>query len=96
MQKRDSQALGDILVEVLRQNGLEQKLLETRLLELWPEVLGPTIARYTSDLNIHDGLLFVRVRSAALKQELFNGRFQLVEKLNQAAGGQVIKDIRLF
>ena len=71
--------------------------MERRIIAAWPEVLGPTIARYTGKLEIRDGVLYVHIKSAPLRQELFNCRFNLVDKLQKAVGCDgVIKDIRLL
>ena len=43
-----------------------------------------------------NGVLLVHIRSAALKSQLFDIRFDLVRKLNAAAGADVLKDIRLL
>jgi len=97
MQQQQAHALSDLLVEFLRENNLEQPYLEGKIVEAWPTVLGPTVARYTGDLNVREGVLYVHIKSAPLRQELFNCRFQLVEKLNEAIGAtSVLKDIRLL
>ena len=71
--------------------------MEKRIVAAWPEVLGPTVARYTGDISIKNGVLFVHIKSAPLRQELFNCRFKLVEKLQKAVGADgVIRDIRLL
>jgi hypothetical protein len=38
----------------------------------------------------------VHIRSAALRSQLFDIRFDLLRKLNEAAGAKVLKDIRLL
>ena len=43
-----------------------------------------------------DGVLIVHVNSAALKTQLFENRFELVSKLNDAVGAKVIKDCRIL
>lgn len=97
MRKQDTQALSDLLTEFLKENNLEQHFLEDRILAAWPDVLGPTVSRYTGKMNIRNGVLFVHVQSAPLRQELFNCRYQLVAKLNEAVGAtNVLKDIRLL
>ena len=97
MQQQQAQTISDLLVDFLRENGLEQQFLEGKIVEAWPVVLGPTVVRYTGDISIRDGVLFVHIKSAPLRQELFNCRFQLVEKLNQAIGAtSVLRDIRLL
>lgn len=97
MQHSNVQSLGSIIAEVLRDSGLEKPLMERRIIAAWPEVLGPTIARYTGKIEIRDGVLYVHIKSAPLRQELFNCRFNLVDKLQKAVGCDgVIKDIRLL
>lgn len=85
-----------ILTQWIRENDLEKPLLEHRVVEQWAEILGKTIARYSRDIEIKEGMLRVRITNAALRQELFEQRFRLIQKLNNAVGGEVIKDIRLL
>lgn len=97
MQRSNIQSIGEVIAQMLRENGMERPLMEKRIVEAWPEVLGPMVARYTGDISIQNGVLYVHIQSAPLRQELFNCRFQLVEKLQKAVGADgVIKDIRLL
>lgn len=96
MKRTDAQTLDSVLAEWIRENGLEKPLLEHRVVEQWGEILGKTIARYSRDIKIKDGMLRVRITNAALRQELFEQRFRLIQKLNDAVGGDVVKDIRLL
>ena len=97
MQRSNSQSVGAIIAEILRENGLEKPLMEQRIVSSWNTVLGPTVARYTGEISIQNGVLYVHIKSAPLRQELFNCRFQLVDKLQKAVGCEgVINDIRLL
>ena len=97
MQHTSAQSIGSLIAEIFRENGLEKQLMERRIIAAWPEVLGPTVARYTGEISIKSGVLYVHIQSAPLRQELFNCRFQLVQKLQQAVGCDgVIQDIRLL
>ena len=66
---------------------------EQRLLDAWPQILGPTIASYTQNLYIKNQTLYVHLTSAALRQELMMGREVLVRTLNQRVGATVITNI---
>lgn len=90
------QHISDVLAAFMRESGLEKPLLEHRIVDLWPEVMGSLVAQLTSRVEIRDGVLFVWLRSAALKAQLFECRFEVVAKLNDAVGGKVIRDIRLL
>ena len=96
MKRKEAQTLDSVIAEWMRMNDLEKPLLEHRVVEQWADILGPTIARYSRDIEIKDGMLRVRITNAALRQELFEQRFRLIQKLNEAVGGEAIKDIRLL
>ncbi len=96
MKRKDTQSLDSVIAEWIRENGLEKPLLEHRVVQQWADILGPTIARYSRDIEVKDGMLRVRITNAALRQELFEQRFRLIKKLNDAVGGEAIQDIRLL
>jgi predicted nucleic acid-binding Zn ribbon protein len=95
MAKRDSndQPLGEVIKELLNQYKLESKLKQARLIEAWPEVTGDMITRHTRDLYIKGKTLFVRLDSPALKNELSYSSSDIVMKLNEAVGEEVITKI---
>ena len=78
----------------LREQGLETPLMQKRLVEAWPEVAGPVVARYTLNTYIYNQTLFVRLSNPALRSDLSMMRGELVKKLNAVVGEQVITDIR--
>lgn len=88
--------LSDALVQYLRESGLEQSVLEVQIEEVWPQVMGDVVNRLTRSVEVKDGVLIVRVNSAALKTQLFENRFELVHKLNEAVGATVIRDCRIL
>lgn len=68
--------------------------MQKRLVEAWPEVAGPVVARYTLNTYIYNQTLFVRLSNPALRSDLSMMRGELVKKLNDVVGEQVITDIR--
>lgn len=94
MFRQKVETLRDILLRNLREQGLETPLMQKRLVEAWPQVAGPVIARYTLNTYIYNQTLFVRLSNPALRSDLSMMRSELVKKLNDAVGEQVITDIR--
>ena len=88
MKRNDAEQIGKLIQQYLRQESLN----EQRLLDAWPQVLGPA-ASYTSNLYIRNQTLYVHLTSAALRQELMMGRELLVRTLNQRVGATVITNI---
>lgn len=94
MFRRDVKTIKDLVMQNLRSNGLETPLLQKRLVDSWPEVAGPAIARYTLGVSIYNQVLYVRLSSPALRMELGMRRQLYVDKLNHAVGARIISDIR--
>jgi predicted nucleic acid-binding Zn ribbon protein len=91
-----SVAIGDALISYLRESGLEQSVLDVQIEEVWPRVMGDVVNQLTRKVEVKDGVLYVHVNSAALKAQLFENRFELVRKLNQAVGAKAIRDCRIL
>ncbi len=94
MFKRDVQAIKNLILRNLREQGLETPLLQKRLIDAWPEVAGPAITRYTREVFIQNQTLVVHLTMPALRTELSMRRSELVRKLNEQVGEQVIANIR--
>ena len=95
MKAKEPQLLSAILGEVLKQQNLDTKLNETRLLEAWEKMLGKSINAYTKGKYVKDKVLFIHVTSAVLRNDLMMSRHILRDKLNAAVGTMVITDIVL-
>ena len=93
MKRNNAEQIGDVLRQFLRQRGLETPLNEYRLVDAWKDVVGPVIARYTTNLFIKNQVLYVSLSSSVIRQELMMGREMLVRNLNAQVGSQVIVNI---
>lgn len=94
MFKRDVKEIKDLILRNLRAQGLETPLLQKRLIEAWPTVMGDVIAGYTQNLYIRNQTLYVHLTSPALRADLSMQRQEIVRKLNESVGGQVIAEVR--
>ena len=75
---------------------LADKIAETRLMDYWNHKMNPMVSRYTADLFIRNRVLYAKLNSSVLKNELMMGRQNLIEKLNVEAGKNVIDDLMLI
>jgi len=94
--KHKAQSIGTLLADFLRGTEAETTLLERKVPQLWAEVLGGAVMQFTGDIEVKNGILFVHIHSAALRQQLFEQRHTIIKKLNEAANANVLKDIRLL
>lgn len=93
MKRKKAEPVGDVVLSLLRQQGLEAPLNEYRLIQSWKDVMGPAIERYTRNVFIRNQTLFVQLASPVLRQELSMQKRELVQRLNTHVRAQVITDI---
>ena len=91
-----SQPVHDILLAWLRAEGLETPLLEYRVVQAWPEVMGEVISRYTRQVFVKDGKLQVQLTSPSLRQNLKMEHKRIAQKLNDHVGAYVVSDVSFF
>ena len=94
MFRRDVKSIKDPVMSNLRENGLETPLLQKRLVDAWPEVAGPSVARFTREVTIYNQVLYVKLSSPVLRTELSMRRQSFIDKLNHVVGARIITDIR--
>ena len=61
--------------------------------EVWEELMGKTIARYTDKIQIVQNTLFITTSVAPLKNELVYQKNTIRERVNEALGEQVISEV---
>jgi len=96
MRKPNDKSIKEAMDQLLQVYKLQQKFDETALIAAWPEMMGVAIANRTKELYIRQKKLFVRVESSVIKHEPMMTRSQIIEKMNERAGAEVIVEIVLL
>jgi predicted nucleic acid-binding Zn ribbon protein len=85
--------LREALQEFLHTYHLDEKLLEKQVIRSWGEVMGKMVGKHTVHLAIRRKVLYVKLDSAALRNELSYAREQILNALNHAVNATAIKDV---
>ena len=93
MKRTEAETVGDIITRLLKAENLEQKFDEQRVASMWKDVVGQGINRYTVNRSVRNGVLYVTISSAPLRNELMMNRSRLVSRINDFMGHEVIHDI---
>lgn len=94
MFRKDVKNIRELILRNLRSQGLETPLLQKRLVDAWPTVMGDMVAGYTQEVYIRNQTLWVHLTSPALRADLSMMKQDIVKKLNAAVDSQVIVNIR--
>ncbi len=93
MRRSNTQSLGEVLKEYIKEVQIERKLKEVDVVQSWENLLGKTIAHYTTKIYIRNQVLYVTISSAVVKNELFMMREEIKRKINERAGEEIIRTI---
>jgi predicted nucleic acid-binding Zn ribbon protein len=87
--------LKDVIDQLLRAYGYQDQLDEIELLKAYDEVVGTVFVKHTKEVYFKNKTLFIKLDSAALKQELSYAKEAIKEKLNQMMGKRIVEEINI-
>ena len=90
-----AEAVGGVLGRVLERLGLSREMSGWQAVEAWPTLVGARVARHTRAVAYRDGTLHVEVEGSAWMQELGYLKRDLVRRINQQLGSELVRDVRL-
>jgi predicted nucleic acid-binding Zn ribbon protein len=96
MRRSKTDPIGSLIQQFIDKNRLSGPLQEIRLINSWPEVVGKAIARHTEELFIKERTLFIRINSPVVRRELGLLKQQIIDRLNEKAGIEIIHSIRIL
>ena len=85
-------SLGDAIQEFLNHSRIKGDIQALRIEEIWEQIMGKTIARYTERIQLFGDKLIVTTSVAPLKQELLYQKQKIIERVNEALGEKVVKE----
>lgn len=85
--------MGDALKNFLDKSRLKGGVNALKIENVWEEVMGKTIARYTDKLEIIGTTLFINTAVGPLKQELSYQKEKIMDRVNEAMGDTVVKAV---
>ncbi len=72
---------------------LKSGLNQTKIEGVWEKVMGPSIAKHTTQIKLVKDKLFIDLNSASLRQELSYGKEKIIQILNEELGSEVVKKV---
>lgn len=85
--------LSEALDEVIREIGIRKSVVSNRARDVWGEAVGDLINANTTLQIVDKDKLIVIVSNDAWRQELSYRKEEILKKINELIGEEVIKDI---
>jgi predicted nucleic acid-binding Zn ribbon protein len=92
----NEQSMGEALSLWLDRYRLRRGTDETRVLQAWDELMGPSIVRQTTKKKVQNQILYVQLESAVVRKELLMVKSKIISSINKHLGREAIKDVHLY
>ena len=88
--------VGEVLEHFLSKVGLQGRIQEQKILDLWGDSVGEAIAERTQPMRIQNGVLYVKVNNSVWMQELQFMKGLISQKIQGQSGNKFFHDIHFF
>jgi predicted nucleic acid-binding Zn ribbon protein len=85
----------DCLPQIMRFVGIADGMEESRLREIWRDVMGDFVAQCSEPVSLKRGCLTIRVTQPAMRFHLEQIRGSLLAKIQKAADNNKIQSLRI-
>lgn len=86
-------SLGEAIQQFLQKSRLKGSVQALQITDIWEQVMGKTVAKYTDSIKIYGDKLYITTAVAPLKQELLFQKDIIVQRVNEALGEKVVKEV---
>lgn len=86
-------SIGDAMKDFLKKSRLKGSIQALQVNDIWEEIMGKTIAKYTDKIEVFNKTLFITSSVAPLKNELIYQKNKIIERVNEAMGENVINEV---
>jgi len=93
--KRNSNeaTVGDLIMKLLKAYRLDGKMKELDIIKSWSDLMGVAVANRTKHIEIRNKTLFLTMESSVMRDELSQGKSIIIQRINDAAGFEMITNI---
>jgi hypothetical protein len=85
--------MGDAIKQFLKSSRLNGEIQALQIEDVWENIMGKTVARYTEKIKIVNKTLYITTTVAPLKQELLYQKETIKQRVNEALGSGVVTEI---
>lgn len=86
-------SMAEAMKQFLKQSRLKGYVQALQIEDVWEKLMGKTISKYTEKIQIHGSTLYITTSVAPLKQELLYQKDTIRQRVNEALGENIIKEV---
>ncbi|MGB1713456.1 MAG: DUF721 domain-containing protein [Flavobacteriaceae bacterium] len=87
--------ISKVLEDVISQKHFKVGIDNLRVQEAWVKTMGENIQKYTYSVKFKRGILYIKLKSSVLKEELIFEKNKVIKLINKELGKEYVKDLVL-
>ena len=95
MQSNNDHNLKELIEKLIKSYRWTDKLDAVDVSSTWEDVVGGIFAKHTTNLFVKNRVLYVKLDSSVLRNELHMARTKIKDRINKKLGKKVIDEIVL-
>lgn len=88
-------SLKDAFSYLLKQYGIEDSFSEHKIKEAWAKTVGTYCNSFTTNVYYKNSILYVTISNAAVKNELSYAKTDIIAKINEIIGNELVIQIKI-
>ena len=87
--------ISKVLEDVISQKHFKVGIDNLRVQEAWVKTMGNNIQKYTYSVKFNKGILYIKLKSSVLKEELIFEKNKVIKLINKELGKEYVKELVL-
>jgi hypothetical protein len=85
--------MAQAMEQFLKKSKMRFNIQAFKIEEIWENLMGKTIAKYTDSIKLINQTLFISTSTAPLKNELIFQKETIIKRINEALGENIVKEV---
>lgn len=94
--KQNAQSIGEAFDYFMKVNGKEELMWEVKAEDAWNKVMGKFFEKYTDRVEVRQRVLYVKINSPAMRQELTFGKTKIIANINEEIKKDFLIDVKIY
>ncbi|HUR64890.1 MAG TPA: DUF721 domain-containing protein [Chitinophagaceae bacterium] len=86
-------SISEAMQQFLKSSRIKGGIQALQIEDIWEDIMGKTVARYTDKLQIIGDKLIITTHVAPLKHELMYQKEKIKQRVNEALKEKVVKEV---
>ncbi|WP_068596895.1 DUF721 domain-containing protein [Vaginella massiliensis] len=94
--RSNEQTFSQALEHYIHQIGKQDLLLEVKAEMAWKKLMGSFFDRFTEKIEVRKGVLYIKMNSPAMRNELMYGKAKILENINEELNQEYLTDVKIY